>query len=72
MFSQISALYNFNKHFCKTEILFVLIYMHFVNLDKKKSKKKKPQNGITVGENLQGQKLSKILIAEDTIGDSYQ
>ena len=33
---------------------------------------KKLQNGITEGENLQGQKLSKLSIAEKIIGDSYQ
>ena len=48
---------HFNKHFCKVEVYFVLI---FVNLDRKK-----PQNGITEREN---QKLSTV---EETTGDSY-
>ena len=50
------------------------LFSYFVNLDKKKKKKlvnldkkkKKLQNGITEGENLQGQKLPKLLIAKKT------
>ena len=43
------------------QVLFILI---FVNLDKKTSK------WFTDGENHQGQKLSKLWIVEETIGDS--
>ena len=45
------------------------LFSNFVNLDKKK--KKEFQNGITEGENLQGQKLSKLLTVEETISNSH-
>ena len=46
---------------------FLFSYIYFVNLDIKKL-----QNGITEEKNPQGQKLSKLLLVEDTISNSYR